>query len=797
MKNINRKTELALFGYINADNVVIFMDKYCPELYEKMNNYLFCGGTVMQKRALRAGATVSLAVAASMFFGIFLSVFSNAGDTNIVIFHTNDIHGNVNSVQTDGVLNRIGLDIIKNAKDSTQDSILIDAGDALQGTPEGKYSKGADIVKMMNAAGYDGMTLGNHEFDYGSDAVLECAKAATFPVVSANTYKSGEPFLKGINEGNGRDFIKEISGKKVGFFGITTEETNRTTIPPNLEGIEFRNEIEVSREEVKRLREQKVDIIVGIMHVGVDSSSKVTSYDIAKKVSGIDIIIDGHSHTKLVDKVNGTVISQTGMGASNLGRIDIRFHGPNMSIDAVLIPASEVGRMFVPENSITKMYDDIYSNISPLIERVIGKTTGTFYGGTYNGKNISRFVETNMGDLICDSMIWSGKKLIQGTDMEKLPVVAFENGGAVRSGINLGYIKMSNVSDVLPLDNKLSVQVITPKRLYQVLERGVGRLTLKAAGEPLTGPFGGFPQIGGMKIEVDIYATPYDYDKNLGGQRVKNITLIDSDGNEGMSLSSDDDKTMIVFLCNDYTIYEFPAVANEEIRVKGKYLSDTLAEYISKLTFESEGEFSYSISKGRVILKKIDSFFKPYTAELTIKDGTGALGNTAVAFNIDSTESKQLTTDDDGHINLEGLSTGQHTVRVFYGGMTSEVYINDQIGMDSNTVILSDSSDRDISSVSNIIGQIPYTVTADAKDIINFARLSYNSLSERSGEKVINYNKLQRAEERLLYLNGEDYDNKGLPKMDGNRTIVTAVFICVILSGLVVIWLIRKRSVTK
>ena len=152
-------------------------------------------------------------------------IISAEGEENVItIYHTNDMHGQVGSTYTNGVLSQIGLDYIKTAKEKTNNSILIDAGDATQGTPMGKFSKGLDIVELMNATGYDLMTLGNHEFDYGKDAVLEIAKSAKFPVVSANTLYNGDVFLKDINNNNGCNFIKEINGKKIGFFGITTSK---------------------------------------------------------------------------------------------------------------------------------------------------------------------------------------------------------------------------------------------------------------------------------------------------------------------------------------------------------------------------------------------------------------------------------------------------------------------------------------------------------------------------------------------------------------------------------------------
>ena len=162
-----------------------------------------------------------------------LNAYSTSSDP-IVIYHTNDMHGRINSVYSQNELTQIGLDVVKSAKENTNNAILIDAGDATQGTPMGKFSKGLDIVDVMNVAGYDGMTLGNHEFDYGQENVMKIAKKANFPVVSSNTLYNGDLFLKDVNGNNGENFIKEVGGKKLGFFGIITSETTKTTIPENL-----------------------------------------------------------------------------------------------------------------------------------------------------------------------------------------------------------------------------------------------------------------------------------------------------------------------------------------------------------------------------------------------------------------------------------------------------------------------------------------------------------------------------------------------------------------------------------
>lgn len=740
------------------------------------------------------------------FFGVLAVIFkfspyatlaNEEGETDIVIYHTNDMHGNVNSVWNDGKLTRIGLDVVKNAKKNTPNSILVDVGDAIWGTQFSKYNKGLDIIDMMNAVGYDGMTLGNHEFEYGLDGLLNCAGRANFPVVSANVYKNGSVFLKDINGNNGESFIIERAGRKIGFFGITTEETRKITVPSNLEGIEFKDEIETARLQIKKLKEKNVDLVVAIAHVGVDISSKTTSKDIAKKLSGIDVIIDGHSHTEFIGEENGTIISQTGIGLANLGKITVKFTKNKPKIKASLISADDLGSMFQPDDTITKMYDNIYSEISPSLERIVGKISNNLYGGTYNGINISRLTETNMGDFICDAMFERGKKILKDTEFGELPIVAFENGGAVRSTINSGYVKMDNIYSIFPLDNRLSVQIITPSVLYRVLERGVGKLVTPKSlgGESFAGPFGGFPQVCGIKIEIDPTLEPYDYVKNTPGKRITRVTVVNPDGGGEKELFADDNETKIAFLFNDHALYEYPAIKDEEIVMKDDYLYNIIAQYMSELTYKSGGEFSYPFLNNRIIMNQ--NFFQNvlYSPEVILKDKTGELSMATVSVAVDGKDVGVYTSDEDAKIIVKNLVSGAHTIKVTHGGLSRELYVNNEVGMCSNTVEFTNDFDKNIVSVSNLIGQIPYYISAEDEQLIKFARISYDGLNEEQKPKILNYNKLQSAEEEIKVINGQSLPDRLISKLNHHSQLLMFMALFVFGTGVIVIFLIRRNKV--
>ena len=162
---------------------------------------------------------------------------------DIVIYHTNDMHG---AVTYDAGSKCIGLDRVAAIKKETPGSILVDAGDATQGLPFASLTQGADVIDVMDAAGYDVMAAGNHEFDYGTEQFLANAARASFPILAANVYKDGHPLLES-GASNGCHVIIERDGKKIGFFGLTTAKTATATNPGGIAGVEFKDEIKAAK----------------------------------------------------------------------------------------------------------------------------------------------------------------------------------------------------------------------------------------------------------------------------------------------------------------------------------------------------------------------------------------------------------------------------------------------------------------------------------------------------------------------------------------------------------------------
>ncbi|MGI6006047.1 MAG: lectin like domain-containing protein [Ruminococcus sp.] len=255
----------------------------------------------------------------------------SSGETDqVVIYHTNDVHGAFEAAEGGSV----GLAKAATLKDETENALLVDAGDATQGLPLVSLSQGKSAIDLMNAAGYDLMTAGNHEFDYGLDQLFANASQARFPILAANVYQNGSPVMAGKTaaENNGENTVLTVGGKKIGFFGILTCDTQNSTSPGAVSQLEFRDEVETAKEQIDFLEDQDVDAIVAVCHMGDQAVVDCTSVQLAEALTGeyqdkVDVIIDGHSHTQESREENGVLIVQTGTGMTQLGKVTLTFDG--------------------------------------------------------------------------------------------------------------------------------------------------------------------------------------------------------------------------------------------------------------------------------------------------------------------------------------------------------------------------------------------------------------------------------------------------------------------------------------
>ncbi|MDT8719010.1 5'-nucleotidase C-terminal domain-containing protein [Clostridium sp. 19966] len=749
------------------------------------------------------------------------TVFADTPAKSFTIFHTNDMHGHVlDAFNKSNTLTQIGLDYVASVKSNTPNSLLIDAGDATQGVPFATLSKGSDVIKLMNSAGYDGMVLGNHEFDYGQNQTIANAKLANFPVISANVLQNGKAFLDGINSNNGMYFIKTINGIKVGFFGITTQETLYKTNPANIVGLTFADPISTSKSEVSKLKNEGAEIIVGIMHIGNDTSSSPVSTDIAKNVDGINIIIDGHSHSVENTVVNGTLIAQTGCYSANLGKIDVSIDASGkISSSETLMAPSDIQKNYTPNNTVQTLANSINASQASIYSQVVGHTDTTFWAGSVNGQSVARLGETNLGDLVADAMSYSAKSQVSNTDYSSLPIVALENGGGVRDVIPAGDINKGQIISVLPFGNILSLKEITPAILYQVIENGVSKITGQDKTTGLiTGADGRFPQVSGMRFE---------YNPNSPvSSRVAKIVLLNKDGSDGKILDRNDNSTKIVLASNDFETSGgdgYTMLGSLKNIGEGNALDVITEDYIQSLTAKNGGSFSYPMYQGRC--KAISDYSPvPYNSSITVKNGDTLLANASLLYSVDNSQAQEASTDSNGVLLINNLPSGAHSVRILFNSLTSENYINNLTGAGtaSNTPVTASLAAADnnliadkaaADTVTAKIKAIPENVTLADADLISSARKAYDALTSSQKIWITNYSKLTDAEAVIKNLlqnqinsNPENTTSSGetstkasneitLPKTGSfiDEDILEAAGVSLILSGTILI-IFKRRS---
>ena len=511
-------------------------------------------------------------------------------DGKTVILHTNDVHGSIELyakvAAMKGDYEAQGAQVI-----------LADAGDYSQGTVYVSVNKGKDAVTMMNAAGYDVATIGNHEFDYGYAQLKSNLDSAAFKVVCANVLQDGSPVFDAytmINKG----------GVQVAFVGLETPEAQTKANPALIQGLTFLAGDEMYaavQAQVDAAKTAGADIVIVLAHLGVDSSSEPnTSYDLYNKVNGIDFIIDGHSHTVMTKGPEGEPIQSTGTALNNIGVITID-NATKKIKSSELIPiwhTEEVDGKEVPVYDYTKSDETVANAAKAIIDPIDADYDQKFAESAVdlNGAKApgNRTEETNLGDLITDAMMWAIKTKAPGVDMNN--AVAITNGGGIRAAIAKGDITKKDVNTVLPFGNTLAVVYVKGSELLEALEVST-YCTPKS--------LGGFPQFAGMEVELN---TACEYDANdttypgstyFGPKSINRITIKTVNGK-----AFDKDATYAV-ITNDFlaaggdTYYAFAAAQTQFDT--GLPLDEILMEYI---TVELNGVVTdkYAAPQGRLTI---------------------------------------------------------------------------------------------------------------------------------------------------------------------------------------------------
>ncbi|MBV2360086.1 5'-nucleotidase/apyrase family protein [Thalassococcus sp. CAU 1522] len=418
-----------------------------------------------------------------------------SADYTLTILHTNDFHARFEpinrfdsgcSAEDDAEGKCFGgsarlMTAIGEARARSNNSILVDGGDQFQGTLFYTYYKGKLAAEMMNQMGYDGMTVGNHEFDDGPEVLRGFVDAVEFPILMSNADISGEPLLAGAIQ---KSVVIERGGEKIGMIGLTPEDTDELASPgPN---VTFTDPVAAVQGEVDRLTAEGVNKIIVLSHSGYN-----TDLRIAEQTTGVDVIVGGHSNTLLGDMegaagayptmVGDTAIVQAYAYGKFLGELNVTFDDAGVITEAVGAPI--IMDAAVAEDEATKAR--IAEAAVPLEEirnRVVAEAAEAIEGD----RSVCRAMECPMGSLIADAMLDRVKD--QGIQ------IAIQNGGGIRASIDAGPITMGEVLTVLPFQNTLSTFQVTGATIVAALENGVSQIEEGA---------GRFPQVAGLSYAFD------------------------------------------------------------------------------------------------------------------------------------------------------------------------------------------------------------------------------------------------------------------------------------------------------
>jgi len=472
-----------------------------------------------------------------------LPVNAQGGDLQLTVLHTNDVHGRVdefdkygNSCDEEekaenkcfGGAARLQT-MIKQIRAEGGNVLLLDGGDQFQGTLFYNQYKGQAAREMMNALGYNAMAVGNHEFDDGPATLAKFIDAVNFPVLSANIDASAEPALAGKIQPY---TILEVGGEQIGVVGFTTEDTAILSSPgPNV----VFNNIETSvQAAVDELTAQGVNKILAVSHAGFGKDREV-----AAAVTGLDVIIAGHTNTYLSNTDedaedvypvvvnapdgNPVLLVSDFTRAKYLGRLDVTFDANGVAADysgnPILLDSS-----VAQDTDVQARVDALAEPLDALMNQVIGTAAVDLDGDRAN----CRFGECVMGNLIADAILWHSQN--EGVQ------IVFQNGGGIRASIPAGEVTVGDVLTVLPFGNLISTFELSGAEVVEALENGVSR----AESSENEGT-GRFAQVSGLRYSWDPHQPV--------GSRIISVDIKNADG----SFSPIDPNAVYKAAANDFT----------------------------------------------------------------------------------------------------------------------------------------------------------------------------------------------------------------------------------------------------
>ena len=523
---------------------------------------------------------------------------------DLVILYTSDVHC--------GIAQNWGYATLSAMKEQyAKDNyvLLVDDGDATQGEPVGTMTKGEAIIDIMNAVGYDIAIPGNHDYDYGMDRFFELTKKANFPYISCNFNKEGElvfaPYI-----------IKEYDGVKVAFVGVTTPTTLRTSTPKYfmndqgefiygfLEDESGEKLYSAVQKAVDDARAEGANYVILMAHLGNEDECSPWRYDqVIENTSGIDVLLDGHSHDLeqvTVKNKDGVDVPRSAVGTklNSIGVLTITKDGKisTAPIDCTAKPG--VPAQLGLENDGSKAVAAATEKLDGKLKEVVAKSSVDLIindpeAQTEDGKpvRIIRRAETNLGDLCADAY----RDQAGGAD------IAFVNGGGIRTSISAGDITLNDILLVHPFGNSLTVIEVTGQQMLDALEWSV---------HGLPGEFGGFLQVSGLTFEYDATIespvvqddkTMFDHIDETKERRVRNVKVggEDLDPAKTYTLASHD--YQLLNNGDGYTMFQGCKVLQESVKLDNQVLIDYITETLGGVVGEG---YDNPYGQGRIVSVK-------------------------------------------------------------------------------------------------------------------------------------------------------------------------------------------------
>lgn len=485
---------------------------------------------LISRRSFLKAAGITSAATAMALGAPAASACWSSDKSDVTILYTNDVHTYIDKQAPK--LTYASIAALKQSyRDAGKPVLLVDAGDHVQGTAYGSMDEGASIIELMNAAGYDVATPGNHEFDYGMDRAKQIIKDADLPYLSCNwvDLRTNLRVLPSV-----KVFVK--GGVRIAFVGVTTPETFTKSTPAYFmnkaqtkyiydilggeDGQKLYDAVQKAIDKAKIL----ADYVIGLGHLGVDpSSSPWTSEEVIAHTSGFDAFIDGHSHTVMENKqvadASGKMVTltQTGSYFANVGEMTIAADG---TISTRLVSTCDA-----VDSAVAAAQTAWVNSVDDMLGEKIAVGDANFYiNDPETGKRRIRSGETNLGDFVADGIY------TYFNEVEQLHCdIALMNGGGIRTDVAAGYWTFKTCKQVSPFGNVACLMSVTGKQIQDALE-----FAARFAGESGK-ENGGFLHVAGASYEIhtDIPNTVQTDDKNVwigsatGTPRVQNVKIYD------------------------------------------------------------------------------------------------------------------------------------------------------------------------------------------------------------------------------------------------------------------------------